>query len=241
MLQAAVGDGLSFDPFSFCQDDRPASEVDVGGSEIVDALVVARVVVIGDEGLDLGLKIARGGSTRLSPSPRRLGNRSCNRPMAGADRRCSPAPRGETQARSARRWSTNSPSAFLQLLRSRLRLRPGGAACGAETGPPAPTKELTTISRSIAVRVTVTLRAYSQCAQRGRRDAQAMRDLVHSDVGIRQHGLGGLDVVGEDHGLQRGASPPRSLSKNDLLALKAEQQHEGRQAPSRRVAAQRRR
>ena len=38
MLQAAVGDGLSFDPFSFCQDDRPASEVDVGGSEIVDAL-----------------------------------------------------------------------------------------------------------------------------------------------------------------------------------------------------------
>ena len=59
MLQAAVGDGLSFDPFSFCQDDGPASEVDVGGSEIVDALVVARVVVIGDESLDLGLEIAR--------------------------------------------------------------------------------------------------------------------------------------------------------------------------------------
>ena len=59
MLQAAVGDGLSFDPFSFCQDDRSASEVDVGGSEIVDALAVATVVVIGDEGLDLGLEIAR--------------------------------------------------------------------------------------------------------------------------------------------------------------------------------------
>jgi hypothetical protein len=28
MLHAPVGDGLSFDPFSFCQDDRPASEVD---------------------------------------------------------------------------------------------------------------------------------------------------------------------------------------------------------------------
>src|SRR5271154_1035478 len=51
--------GLSFDPFSFCQDDRPASEVDDGGSEIVDALVVATVIIIGDEGLDLGLEIAR--------------------------------------------------------------------------------------------------------------------------------------------------------------------------------------
>ncbi len=34
-------------------------------------------------------------SARLSPSPRRRGNRSCDRPMAGAHRRCSPAPRGE--------------------------------------------------------------------------------------------------------------------------------------------------
>ena len=63
MLQAAVGDGLSFDPFSLCQDDRPASEADVGGSEIVDALVVATVVVIGDEGFDVGLKIAPAGSS----------------------------------------------------------------------------------------------------------------------------------------------------------------------------------
>ena len=34
-------------------DDRPTSEVDFGGGEIVDALVVATVVVIGDEGFDV--------------------------------------------------------------------------------------------------------------------------------------------------------------------------------------------
>ena len=58
MLQAAIGDGLTFDPFSFCQDGRAASEVDVGRGEIVDALVVSAVVVVGDEGLDLGFEVA---------------------------------------------------------------------------------------------------------------------------------------------------------------------------------------
>ena len=58
MLQATVGDGLSFDPFSFCQDGWTASEVDVGRGEIVDAFMVAVVVVIGDEGFDLGFEIA---------------------------------------------------------------------------------------------------------------------------------------------------------------------------------------
>ena len=46
MLQAAIGNGLSFDSFSFCQDDGAASEVDVGRGEVADALVVAAVVVI---------------------------------------------------------------------------------------------------------------------------------------------------------------------------------------------------
>jgi hypothetical protein len=41
VLQAAIGNGLPFDPFSFCQDGWPAPEVDVGGGKIVDALVVA--------------------------------------------------------------------------------------------------------------------------------------------------------------------------------------------------------
>jgi hypothetical protein len=34
VLQAAIGNGLSFDPFSFCQDDGAASEVDVGRGEV---------------------------------------------------------------------------------------------------------------------------------------------------------------------------------------------------------------
>ena len=57
---ASVGlDGLSFDPFSFKQDGLAASEVDVGRRQIADALVVAQVIVVGDEGADLGLEIAR--------------------------------------------------------------------------------------------------------------------------------------------------------------------------------------
>jgi hypothetical protein len=59
VLQAAVGNGLSFDPFSFHQDGLAAPEIDVGGGEIVDALVVSAMIVIGDEALDLGLEVAR--------------------------------------------------------------------------------------------------------------------------------------------------------------------------------------
>ena len=58
VLQAAVSNGLSLDPFSFGHDGWAASEVDVGRGEIVDALVVSAVVVVGDEGFDLGFEIA---------------------------------------------------------------------------------------------------------------------------------------------------------------------------------------
>jgi hypothetical protein len=58
VLQATVCDGLSFDPFSFCQDGGAASEVDLGRGGIIDALVVAVVVVVVDEGLDLGFESA---------------------------------------------------------------------------------------------------------------------------------------------------------------------------------------
>src|SRR5207244_12275088 len=58
VLQAAVSNGLSLDPFSFGQDGWAASEVDVGRGEIVDALVVAAVVVVVDEGRDLGFEVA---------------------------------------------------------------------------------------------------------------------------------------------------------------------------------------
>ena len=59
MQQAPLFDGLSLDPFSLQQDGLAASEVDVGGREIVEALVIARVVVALDEGRDLGFEIAR--------------------------------------------------------------------------------------------------------------------------------------------------------------------------------------
>ena len=51
--QAAICDCLSFDPFPFDQNGLAAPEVDVGRGEIVDALVIAPVVVVRDEGLDL--------------------------------------------------------------------------------------------------------------------------------------------------------------------------------------------
>ena len=57
MLQALVLDGLSFDPFPFQQDGLAAPEVDIGGREVIQALVVAPVVVVLDEGADLGLEI----------------------------------------------------------------------------------------------------------------------------------------------------------------------------------------
>ena len=66
VYQASVLDGLSFDPFSFQQDGLAAPEVDVGRGEVGDGLVVSQVVVVGDEGGDLGLEIA--GKDRSSPA-----------------------------------------------------------------------------------------------------------------------------------------------------------------------------
>src|ERR1700732_4132799 len=57
--QAAVGDGLSFDPFPFDQNGLAPPEVDVGGRQVGDALVISQVIVVGDEGLDLGFEFAR--------------------------------------------------------------------------------------------------------------------------------------------------------------------------------------
>ncbi len=56
MQQAPLVDGLAFDPFSCLRDGLAASEVDVGRGEIAEALVVAPVVVIIDEGADLGFE-----------------------------------------------------------------------------------------------------------------------------------------------------------------------------------------
>ena len=58
MLQAPMLDGLSLDPFSLFDDGFGPAEVGVGWRHIVQALVVAPVVVVFDERRDLGLKVA---------------------------------------------------------------------------------------------------------------------------------------------------------------------------------------
>ena len=58
MQQASVGDGLSFDPFPLHEDCLATSEVDVGRLQVADALMVTQVIVVGDEGVDLGREIA---------------------------------------------------------------------------------------------------------------------------------------------------------------------------------------
>ena len=46
MLQASLLDGLSFDPFSRQEDGLAAAEVDVGRGKIVEALVIAPVIIV---------------------------------------------------------------------------------------------------------------------------------------------------------------------------------------------------
>ena len=57
--QAAIGNGLSFDPFPFDENGLASAEVDDSGRQVADALMIAQVIVVGDEGLDLGFEIAR--------------------------------------------------------------------------------------------------------------------------------------------------------------------------------------
>ena len=59
MQQAPLVDGFAFDPFSCLQDGLAASEVDVSRCEVADALMVAPVIVVIDEGTDLRFKSTR--------------------------------------------------------------------------------------------------------------------------------------------------------------------------------------
>tara|TARA_R110000787_G_scaffold82392_1_gene178044 strand:- start:615 stop:845 length:231 start_codon:yes stop_codon:yes gene_type:complete len=56
VLQAALLDGVSFDPFALEQDGLAAPEVDVSRGEIVEVLVVSAMVVMHDESRDLGFE-----------------------------------------------------------------------------------------------------------------------------------------------------------------------------------------
>jgi hypothetical protein len=50
--------GRELRPFPFDQNGLAPAEVDVSGRQVADALMISQVIVIGDEGLDLGFKIA---------------------------------------------------------------------------------------------------------------------------------------------------------------------------------------
>ena len=68
VLQAALRDCLSFDPFSFQQDGLAAPEVDVGGREIAKAFVIAAVIVMGSSSGEhrlAGLKAKADSSIRV--------------------------------------------------------------------------------------------------------------------------------------------------------------------------------
>ncbi len=59
MLQSSLSDGLAFDPFTLKQNGVAASEVDVGRCEVLQAFMIAAVIVVIDEAIDVGFEIAR--------------------------------------------------------------------------------------------------------------------------------------------------------------------------------------
>ena len=58
MLQAALSDRLFLDLFPFSENGFIAAKVDVGGCDVVQALVVSLVVVVFDEATDLTFQVA---------------------------------------------------------------------------------------------------------------------------------------------------------------------------------------
>ena len=84
--QRTILDSFACDPFSFQHDGLTASEVDVGRGKIVDNLVIAPVVVVQDERIELGFEVTgqilrlRLGEcgTRYAPNSGLAGHRSIN-------------------------------------------------------------------------------------------------------------------------------------------------------------------
>ena len=58
VLQAPIFDGLSFDPSALLDDGLCPAEVGIGRRNVVQALVIALMVVVFDERFDLALKFA---------------------------------------------------------------------------------------------------------------------------------------------------------------------------------------
>ena len=59
MLQSSEFDCVSFDPFTLKQDGLTAPKVDVGRRQVLQALMVAAVIVVLDEAIDVRFEIAR--------------------------------------------------------------------------------------------------------------------------------------------------------------------------------------
>ena len=59
VAQSSLSDGFSFDPFALKQDGLAASKVDVGRCQVLQAFVVAPVIVVIDEATDVRFEVAR--------------------------------------------------------------------------------------------------------------------------------------------------------------------------------------
>ena len=59
MLQSSLSDGVSFDPFALKQDGLAASEVNVGRCQVLQAFVVAPMIVVIDEVIDVRFEVTR--------------------------------------------------------------------------------------------------------------------------------------------------------------------------------------
>lgn len=68
MLQAPMLEGLALDAGAAAQDVGGATEVGVGRRHVVEALVIAGMVVVLDEGTDLGLQVT---GQKVRPATRR--------------------------------------------------------------------------------------------------------------------------------------------------------------------------
>ena len=51
-------DGYAFDAGTLCKDDFIPAEVGIGWRHVAEAFVVTRVIIMLDEGLDLGFELA---------------------------------------------------------------------------------------------------------------------------------------------------------------------------------------
>jgi hypothetical protein len=58
-MQAPRFERLSFEPFSLFQNGFVTPEVDIGGCDVVQALVVTLMIAMIDEGLNLGFEVTR--------------------------------------------------------------------------------------------------------------------------------------------------------------------------------------